>query len=173
MTITVADITDAPELTQVELDSRTSSPADLEESLESYVSNRLDRWAGYMTGESSPQHARPERVVFKACLRDEIVGFIAGHLTTRHERDAEIQACHVRAEYQHLGVDERLLLRFLTWARQREARSLCAEVAPDSRYRELFGRYQGRDLGRHWICWDDAGLLAEQIRRELVGDLDV
>lgn len=171
MTISMADLHDAPELTQVEIDSLPASATADGDSLELYVSNRLQRWAGYMTGEMSPLQARGDRVVLKACVDGEIVGFLAGHLTTRHDRDAEIQACHVRRQYQRFGIDERLLLRFIAWSQQHNAHSLCVELAQNNPYRERFARYGGEPLGTQWICWDDTELLAEHIRRALIDDV--
>lgn len=168
MNIAIADLQDALELTQIEIDGRTDSKADDVPPLETYFPLRLQRWTAYMTGQASPQQAKPDRVVLKACVDGEIIGFIAGHLTTRHDKDAEIQAIHVLKDYENVGIDQRLLLRFIAWVRQHSARSLCAEIAADSPYRETFVKYGAQQINACWIYWDDAEQLAERVRCDLL-----
>jgi hypothetical protein len=124
---------------------------------------RLHQWLNYLSGAASPQEARPERVAFKACIDDKMLGFIAGHLTTRFGKDAEIESFHTVAEDEN-GAWGRLLLRFIEWATQHGARSLCVGIGPaQNDYKEFFLRYGAVYLNPHWIYWDDMAALARQI----------
>lgn len=124
---------------------------------------RLYQWLNYLSGTSSPQAARSERVAFKACLDDKMLGFIAGHLTTRYGKDAEIESFHTVADDQN-GAWGKLLLQFIEWATQHGARSLCIGIGPAQQdYKEFFLRYGACYLNPHWIYWDNMAALALQI----------
>jgi len=57
-----------------------------------------DRIGGYMRGELHPQQALAPRVVLVAEGGEDIVGFIAGHLTRRFGCDGELEWLDVVAE---------------------------------------------------------------------------
>ncbi|MDP9082004.1 MAG: GNAT family N-acetyltransferase [Bacteroidota bacterium] len=153
MEILVATIADIEALTKVEIDSKLQSFVSNEEVAIDY-DTRLYRWNTYFRG-LSPASAKPERVVYKAVIHDQIVGYIAGHLTGRYDKDAEIQSFYVLRDQQRSGVGTLLLKSLLSWLATQNAKSLCVGIEPHNPYQAFYLKYGGVHLNPHWICWDD------------------
>lgn len=67
------------------------------------------RMAAYFDGKHDPHQALPPRIGYVASVEDAIVGYIAGHLTTRHGCQGEVQYLFVSQAI--VGVEsERLCL---------------------------------------------------------------
>lgn len=170
MTIVEAGLGDVEELARVEVESKTESFADDREAgdifspIEVDYPARLERWSKYIGRESWPQKALAERVVYKACIDGKTIGYIAGHLTTRHGKDAEIESFYVLKGSQRVGVGRALLLLLIGWARSHKASSLCVGFAPKNKYKAFYLKYGGKYINPHWIYWDDIDVLAERIR---------
>ena len=58
------------------------------------------RMAAYFDGEHHPQQALPSRVGYVALVPEGVIGYIAGHLTTRHGCDGEVQYLFVAPEFR-------------------------------------------------------------------------
>jgi GNAT superfamily N-acetyltransferase len=129
LTILEANLEDAEELARVEIESKSKSIPGLFSPIEIDFTRRLERWQSYLRGESFPQMAKPERVAFKACTGKRMIGYIAGHLTSRYGKDAEIESFYVLHEHQRVGIGVRLLQRYVEWGQRHQARSLCVGIA--------------------------------------------
>jgi GNAT superfamily N-acetyltransferase len=160
-----AGLEDVHDLARVEIETKTKSIPDVVSPVEVDPATRLQRWKNYLNGASSPTAARPERIVFKACIGQKLVGFVAGHLTTRYGKDAEIQLFYVLQENQRAGLGGKLLLQFLDWAGRHNAKSLCVGIAPNNKYKGFYLKYGGRYINPHWIYWDDMAALSHMIMR--------
>jgi ribosomal protein S18 acetylase RimI-like enzyme len=73
------------------------------------------RLASYMSGEHHPRHALLPRVVIVAEQDDEVIGFIAGHLTRRFHCDGELQWINVSAPQRRQGVATEMLRELAGW----------------------------------------------------------
>ncbi|MFN7686412.1 MAG: GNAT family N-acetyltransferase [Sphingobacteriales bacterium] len=160
MKILVASEKDIDELTQVEIKSKIDSIPECTEEYEIVFSSRLYRWQTYFTGQS-PQTSKPERIVLKAVDNNQIIGYIAGHLTTRYNLDAEIQSFYVLKKEQRKNIGTKLLTEFLTWLTDMDARSLCVGIKPENKYKAFYLKYGGQFLNEHWIYWRDTDQLSE------------
>jgi ribosomal protein S18 acetylase RimI-like enzyme len=163
MNILIANETDIEAITQVEIDSKKQSIPECVEDYEIDYSSRYDRWQAYFKGQS-PQTSKPERIILKAVNgKGEIVGYLAGHLTTRYGLDAEIQSVYVlkQAQRQHIGAE--LLTEFVTWLVSKHARSLCVGFKPENRYKAFYLKYGGQYLNEHWIYWQSTAQLLERL----------
>lgn len=154
MELLIADIKDAEELTVVEIESKQQSLAAIIEPHEIDHGGRLYRWGTYFRGES-PQTSKPERIVFKAVIDGRVVGYIAGHLTTRYNKDAEIQSFFILKAHQRKGLGGMLFLKFIAWLYAQNAKSLCVGIMPDNPYKAFYLKQGGQYLNPHWIYWDD------------------
>ena len=67
------------------------------------------RIVGYLAGTYNPSHALAERTLLVAAQEDQIVGFVAGHLSTRMGCTAELQWMFVLPHWQRQGIGARLL----------------------------------------------------------------
>ena len=62
------------------------------------------RMAAYLNGDHHPQKALPPRVGYVAEAGGAVVGYIAGHLTTRNGCAAEVQYLFVSPDYRRNGI---------------------------------------------------------------------
>jgi GNAT superfamily N-acetyltransferase len=154
MKIEIAVESDIEELTQVEIESKIKSIPEYVDDIEIDYPSRLRRWQTYFKGES-PKSSKPGRLILKAEVNGKIVGYIAGHLTTRYERDAEIQSFYILKEYQRKGTGKKLFNRFVKWLLTQHAKSLCVGVAAENKYKEFYIKQGGQYLNPHWIYWDN------------------
>jgi len=115
-----------------------------------------DRILGYMSGELHPRHALEPRVVLVATDETAIVGFIAGHLTTRFNCDGELQWINVIPEHRGAGIAEELLYRLAAWFMERNAKRVCVDVAPDNpTARAFYSKYGAVNFKPSWMLWKD------------------
>ena len=115
-----------------------------------------DRIGGYMRGELHPQQALAPRVVLVAEGGEDIVGFIAGHLTRRFGCDGELEWLDLVAACRRTGVAGELWRALATWFAGREARRICVDVDPQNAPARAFYRKHGaQDLNPHWLVWPD------------------
>ncbi len=154
MKILTADITDIEPLTIVEVASKKDSIPQIVNDFEIDEKSRAHRWITWFGGES-PQTSKPGRVVYKAVIDDKIVGYIAGHLTTRYNMDAEIQSFYILKGHQRNGIGKQLLNSFINWMKQQGAKSLCVGFDPANPYKSFYLKQGGKYLNEHWIIWDD------------------
>src|SRR5579885_1695050 len=73
------------------------------------------RMAAYFRGEHHPQKALPPRIGYIATIDHSITGYIAGHLTTRHRCDGEVEYLFVDHECRRQGIATALLRELATW----------------------------------------------------------
>jgi GNAT superfamily N-acetyltransferase len=162
MQILTATKTDIEELTRVEIESKLKSFYDNDElglshSIQGY------RWETYFAAQT-PASAKPERVVYKALLDGEIIGYVAGHLTTRYDKDAEIQALYLLKEQQRKGFGTKMLAHLLDWFKQHSVKSICVGIDKDNPYQQFYLKHGGTHINEHWIGWDDMTLLEAAVR---------
>jgi GNAT superfamily N-acetyltransferase len=161
--IQIASIADIEALTHVEVTSKLSSFPGQMDAIALDPEIRSYRWQTYFDGES-PASSKPERIVFKALEDGNTVGFIAGHLTTRYDKDAEIQNFYVLKDHQRNGIGSLLLDNLLTWLKRQEAKSLCVGIHPENPYQKFYIKYGGLHLNPHWIYWDDLAEVEQRLK---------
>jgi GNAT superfamily N-acetyltransferase len=154
MVIATATEFDINELADVEIESKRESIPGIVESFEIDKEARVNRWVTYFRGQS-PQTSKPERVVFKAVSKNRIVGYLAGHLTTRFNLDAEIQSFYIIKSYQRQAIGTRLLIQFREWLISKKATSLCVGITPANKYKAFYLKNKGQYLNDHWVYWAD------------------
>jgi GNAT superfamily N-acetyltransferase len=158
MEIMVAGLTDIDELTNVEIASKMASFPDLVEPHDIDCETRQYRWKTWFAAQS-PATSKPERAMFKAVSGEAIIGYIAVHLTSRYDKDAEIQSFYVLKDHQRKGVGRGLLLKALEWLEAHHAKSLCVGISSKNPYQAFYIKYGGRYLNENWIFWDDIGVI--------------
>ena len=154
MRIEIATSADIDELTTVEITSKEESIPECIGEVDVDWATRQYRWQTYFAGQS-PATSKPERIVFKVIDDGRIVGFIAGHLTTRFGKDAEIQNFYILKDHQRKGIGYALLIKLVEWLTANKADSLCVGIAEHNPYQGFYLKYGGQYLNEHWIFWDD------------------
>lgn len=115
-----------------------------------------DRISRYLSREHSPQHALQSRAIFVA-VDEEVVGFIAGHLTQRFGCQGELQWINIAVDRRGSGVARALITRMGAWFVEQEAKRVCVNV--DFRNvlaRRLYSSCGAQILDKNWMVWDDS-----------------
>jgi len=154
MTIAIATEADIDALADVEIESKRESIPEIIEGFEIDKEARVNRWVTYFKG-TSPQTSKRARIVYKAMSQDRIVGYLAGHLTTRFNLDAEIQSFYILKSHQRQGLGTTLLKQFAAWLQSNHATSLCVGIAPENQYKAFYLKHKGQYINDHWIYWAD------------------
>jgi len=149
-----------------------------------------ERMAGYLDGHHHPQQALPPRTAFIAVSRGEVVGYIAGHATTRRlppsgseskgseskgsesrdsgTADSDPNACEGEVQYLYVapgarrrGVASQLLRLLGKWFDDRGIRRVCVNADVDSPgATPFYVATRARFVNRHWYIWDDIRTLS-------------
>jgi len=118
------------------------------------------RMAAYLDGNHHPQHALPPRVGFLAFVADDVVGYVAGHATTRYSCSGEVQYLYVTPAYRRFGVARGLLSAVAGWFDANDIHRVCVNADVDSDGAVAFYVAQGaRPLNKYWYVWENIALL--------------
>ena len=114
------------------------------------------RIASYLSGEHHPRHALLPRIMIVAEQDDEVIGFIAGHLTRRFHCDGELQWINVSPDHRGQGVATDLLRELADWFASNNAHRICVDVQPrNADARTFYTRHGAEPLNNHWLVWPD------------------
>jgi GNAT superfamily N-acetyltransferase len=139
----VATSADAGAMAQCRLSDPAAGPAD-------------PRVAAYFNGLHHPHRALPPRIGFMALDAEHVIGYTAGHLTTRFGYQGELQYLFVALEYRRRGVATTLVQRLAEWFRKHDATRVCVDVNLDSlAAKPFYERLGARPFKPHWWGWDD------------------
>ncbi len=85
-----------------------------------------------------------------------MVGFIAGHLTSRYGCDGELQWMDVIPEFRRRSVASELLRRLAKWFAEQGASRICVDVDPANKIaRSFYTKHRAEHLNPHWLVWSD------------------
>ena len=148
VTYRVAELSDVPAMAAIRA---------LEWESEEYWSTRI---TGYLNGEINPRQALRSRISFVACDGNQVLGFVAGHLTRRHGCDGELEWINVAPKHRGSGIASELLKPMAEWFVENGARKVCIDVQPTNLIARNFYRRNGAtDLNPHWMVWNDIGVV--------------
>jgi GNAT superfamily N-acetyltransferase len=109
-----------------------------------------------MLCEHHPQQALKPRAMYVATQDDEIVGFIAGHLTRRYECDGELEWINVIPKHRGSGTASELLRLLVRWFIGQNAFRICVDVDPlNLTARTFYTNHGAKELNKHWLVWND------------------
>jgi GNAT superfamily N-acetyltransferase len=121
------------------------------------------RIAAYLSGEHNPRQALRPRVMIVAEQDDEVIGFIAGHLTRRFHCQGELQWINVSAALRRQGVATELLHQLADWFATYDAHKICVDVKPRNPDARAFYIHQGAEpINNHWLMWPDISNMTER-----------
>jgi GNAT superfamily N-acetyltransferase len=145
-------LADVPAIAQVNSDTLREcglAPPDI------YDLERLKgRWDGYLRGLQNPQHALEERIAYAGFDGRRMVGYIAGHFSTRFGTEAELQSLYVLKSYHRKGIGTALWKLLEGWFEANGRRKVCVGIEPDNPYRRFYEKHGARYRNRHWMEWD-------------------
>jgi GNAT superfamily N-acetyltransferase len=124
------------------------------------------RIASYIDLQLYPQKALEPRAIFVAEV-DKVVGFAAGHLTTRYDCDGELQWINVLPNYQKQGISAKLLKELTKWFVKREAFKVCVNADPENHIAQQFYKKHGAvNINPHWLIWNDITIMLDQNEKD-------
>lgn len=110
------------------------------------------RIAAYIIGQLTPAFGLEPRAIFVAVDDNEVIGFIAGHLTRRFHCQGEIYWLNVQADRRGHRIADQLLAALFEWFAQHDARKLCIEVPPSNHSaRKLLARHNAERIDPLWL----------------------
>lgn len=134
---------DVPAMTRCRAPDHAAGPAD-------------PRMAAYLEGRHHPQQALAARTAFVALAGDDVVGYIAGHATTRYGCSGEVQYLYVVPSHRRARVALRLLREMAAWFGANGIRRVCVNADVDSPGAVPFYLAQGATaINPYWYQWDD------------------
>jgi ribosomal protein S18 acetylase RimI-like enzyme len=114
------------------------------------------RIGNYLRGAHSPQHAQAARSMWVALHDNVVVGFVAGHLTSRFGCHGELQWINVHPQHRRKGIADRLTVTMLDWFHSRNAFRVCVNVEPgNSAARSLYAKHGAVSVNEYWMLWTD------------------
>jgi GNAT superfamily N-acetyltransferase len=119
------------------------------------------RMAAYFDCRHHPQQALLASIGYVALVDDAIVGYIAGHRTTRHGCEGEVQYLFVAPLYRRRGIATELLRLLATWFHAQASQKVCVGVADDSpkEAKPFFESVGASPLKKNWYAWKDIGAI--------------
>ncbi len=113
-----------------------------------------DRIKNYSLGLVNPQQALPPRIIYLAEYNNEVIGFIAGHLTRRFNCDGELQWIDTVPEFQQRGIASHLVKLLAAWFIHHKAYMVCVDPGNEVA-RSFYSKNGATDLNDHWMFWND------------------
>ncbi|MGZ3778132.1 MAG: GNAT family N-acetyltransferase [Mucilaginibacter sp.] len=121
----------------------------------------IPRVTAYMNGENNPQKALPQRVGYVAEENGQVIGFVAGHLTTRLDCEGELEWIDVDTDYRRKGVASELVRMLAKWFEDQGARKICVDPGNENA-RKFYTANGAENLDAHWMYWTDISLLLKK-----------
>jgi len=117
------------------------------------------RMSAYFEGRQHPQQALLPRTGFVAFDGAQMIGYIAGHLTTRHGCEGEIQSLFVAPSHRRHGAGTALVRLLADWFVSHNARKICVPIADDTpvEARPFYEHLGAAPLRKYWYAWTDIG----------------
>jgi GNAT superfamily N-acetyltransferase len=118
---------------------------------EEYWNNRISK---YIAGDHNPQYALKPRIIYVATSNGLIIGFVAGHLSSRYDCEGELQWIDIIDVYRKGGIATELVKKLAYWFIKKAAYKVC--VDPGNDIARLFYEKNGAEnLNDHWMFWKD------------------
>jgi GNAT superfamily N-acetyltransferase len=118
---------------------------------EAYWDRRI---RGYLDCTSNPTDALNTRIIYVAMIGGVVVGFIAGHLTSRFGCQGELQWINVIPDWQEKGIASQLIKKLAQWFVANNAFKVCIDAGSEE-VRQFYSKNGATMLNNHWMYWED------------------
>ena len=158
----MAKADDLKRIAEIEMRSQMESPLPIREVFQTDFDSRYRWWSDYLSPANPSEKTGIHRVIYVAMIKLNIVGYIAGHLTSQPDPQGEIQSMHVLKPQWGKGADVNLLRKLAKWFKIRGAASVCVHLAKDSPYRQFYAQHGATVVCDSLYRWNDIGKLTEK-----------
>src|SRR6185295_13565905 len=138
---------------------REASAADVPAMMQSHgPANAADpRIAAYLDRQHHPQQALLPRMAYVALHEDSVIAYVAGHQTTRHGCEGEVQYLFVSPDFRRRGVATELLRRLAAWFESQGVQNVCVALADDSpaEAKPFYESAGAAPLKKYWYAWQN------------------
>jgi GNAT superfamily N-acetyltransferase len=115
------------------------------------------RLVGYVARTHHPRHALQARTLIVAERNRQIVGFTAGHRSTRLGCSAELEWMFVLPEDQRRGVGGALLQHLTRWFVEQQSTKVIVDAPPANPCRAFYVKHGAIPLDQYWLYWPHIG----------------
>lgn len=146
--------TDLEDITRVQAKTMVAADHYPESTDEDSEFERLHaRVSGYFAGTYRPRFMLEDRAVFVALVDAQIVGFIAGHRTTRMGHDGELEWMFVLPQWQRQGVGNLLFDALQPWFSSQGIHNVIVDAPPSNPCRAFYIKRGAVALDSYWLHW--------------------
>jgi GNAT superfamily N-acetyltransferase len=145
-----------------EIQFREASIADVPAMMKTHLAHPFtdaadSRMRAYFDCQHHPQRALLPRVGYVALANNTVVGYIAGHRTTRHDCAGEVQYLFVSREFRRRGIATQLIRLLAEWFDSQGAHKVCVALANDSppEAKPFYTSVGAIPFKKHWYAWSN------------------
>ena len=158
----LAEAGDLKRIAEIELRSQVGFNPSCLEKYENCFDTRYRWWCDYFDRTSRAETTRIQRAIYVAMVKLNIVGYIAGHLTSRPDPQGEIQSMNILKPQLGKGVEVNLLRKLARWFKNQGAASVCVNVIEHDPHKELYAQHGAKVVNDSLCRWEDIDRLTEK-----------
>jgi GNAT superfamily N-acetyltransferase len=124
------------------------------------------RMTAYLNQQHHPQQALLPRVAYVALADHTVIGYIAGHRTTRHGCGGEVQYLFVSPKFRRRGIATQLFRLMAEWFQSQGVQGVCVALADDSppEAKPFYQTVGATPLKKYWYAWQDIDKVLDRPR---------
>lgn len=150
---------DLKRIAEIELRSEFGCDPSCQERYENSFDTRYRWWCDYFNRTETPAL---HRAIYVAMIKLNIVGYIAGHLTSRSDSQGEILSMNILKPQLGKGVEVNLLRILSRWFKSRGVASVCIRVMEHNPYKEFYAQHGAKPVNDSLYRWEDIDRLTEK-----------
>ena len=153
---------DLKRIAEIELRSRVGSNPSCQERYENCLDIRYHWWCDYFNRTASTETTGIHRAIYVAMIKLNIVGYIAGHLSSHPDPQGEIQSMNILKPQWGKGVEVKLLSILARWFKNRGVASVYVNAAECNPYKEFYAQHGAKVVNDSLFKWEDIDKLTAQ-----------
>ena len=158
----MAKTDDLKRIVEIEMRSEIQSSPSCREKHQIGFDTRYRWWCDYFNRTSHTETIGVHRAIYVAMIKLNIVGYIAGHLTSHPDPQGEIQSMNVLKPQWGKGAGVNLLRNLARWFKKQGVASVCVHVPEHSPYKEFYVQHGATAVNDSLCRWDNIGEVTEE-----------
>ena len=158
----MAKADDLKRIAEIEMRSHMEFPPAIRGKCQADLESRYRWWSDYINRTVHTEKVSIHRAIYVAMIKLNIVGFIAGHLSSQRDTQGEIQSMNILKPQWGKGVEINLLRILAKWFKSRGVASVCVNVDEHNPYKKFYTQHGALALNDSLYRWDDIGKVTEE-----------